>query len=725
MMSVNELENVNPLQGTDSQEDFSRGNTLPLVCTPFPMTAWTLQTDAGRWAFRWRDGKVQGLRATHQPSPWMGDHGQFTVLPQTGELSLGAHERASGYDKHGLIVRPHYLRARLLRYGCVLEATPTERCSKLRFAFERDRAARLVVDCFTADGELQWDAERKILWGCSRSNHGGVPENFALWFAIRIHADVQGFRFGGRGNGHGPQAVTGAVEFSLRNGERVECDIATSYISVEQALVNMDREIGGRSFDEVKDAAAKAWNERLGIFRINAGDAARRRTFYSCVYRTLTFPQKMHEVEAGGRTVHYSPYSGRIEEGVLYAGHGFWDTYRTAYPFYALFYPKDYAEFLQGWINACEEGGWYPRWPSPGYRVCMLGTHVDVVFADAVAKGIGGFDLAKAYRGLRRHAFECPETDLGYGRPGLYDYLKYGYLPSDRYRHSVSATLDHAYCDFCLGQIAEKLGELDDANVFRGRALNYRHLFDPNTGFMRAKKTDGGWEEPFHEYEWGGAYIESAAWQASWGVPHDVKGLIRLHGGRENFLTRLDQVLATKPYFEVGDYGFEIHEMTEMAAANFGQYAHSNQPVHHLLYLFAEAGAGHKTEHWVRRILTEYYNDTPGGFPGDEDNGEMAAWYVLSALGLFPLCPGKARYTLTRPLFSEASVTLGSGAVLNILDGDLERGVSTVPGEFLYNGESLEGWHISHEQVMAGGSLVYQRQPRRGERAEEVLSLKN
>ena len=700
-MSTQLLNFVSTLQGTDSQDDFSRGNTLPLLCTPFPMTAWTLQTNEGRWAFRWRDAKIQGLRATHQPSPWMGDHGHFTFMPQQRDRLLNAHERGSSYVKESIICRPEYLRVHLLRDDCIFESTPTERGVKTRLTFGQAGPTRLIFDCFYQGGNFQWLADKKVLVGCSRANYGGVPDSFAQWFAVRLDtADTSFTPVESKTNDNQP--LLGTLDFTVTAGQVVICDVAVSYISAEQALLNLDREIGTKSFDEVRAEAASVWEARLSKARIESDSLSLKKVFYSCLYRTLTFPHKFHETDAAGQTVHYSPYDGQVHPGELYAGHGFWDTYRTAYPLYALLFPEDYASFLRGWINSCREGGWYPRWPSPGYRVCMLSTHVDAVFADAMVKDIEGFDLAEAYEGLRRHAFENLEEDTGYGRPGLDAYLKLGYIPADRYRHSVAATLDNAYCDFCLAQIARKLGRTDDEALFLERALSYRHMFDPAVDFMRGKNADGSWLEPFEEFYWGGPYVEGGPWQTSWGVPHDVPGLVTLFGGREKFVAKLEKMLTTPPHFTTGDYGFEIHEMSEMSCAKFGQYAHSNQPVHHALYLFAEAGAPDRTDYWVHKILTEYYNETPGGFPGDEDNGEMSAWFVLSSLGIFPLCPGKPEYTLTRPLFSRATVELGSGTTLTVTND-----ASSVSDAFYFDGVELTERRISHQVLSQGGNLAF------------------
>lgn len=692
---------ASPLQGTDSSEDFSRGNTLPLVCTPWPMTAWTMQTGTGRWAYRWKDPKLQGIRATHQPSPWMGDHGQFTVLPQTGEQLMKAEERASSYRREDLVVRPHYMAATLMRYGIRLELVPTERCCKMRLRFGGAPRARLVVDCFAGGGHLETGHDGKLIFGFSRANSGGVPASFRLTLCIRLNSAATNVRHQSFTSVDG--AMLGAVEFDVARGQVVECDIATSYLGGAQAALNLEREIGNQTFEQILARTADSWEAHLGRAVIPGAPEQSKRTFYSCFYRTLTFPQVMHEEDHTGRVVHYSPYADGKREGVLYAGHGFWDCYRTLYPFYSILFPEKYADILRGWMNACREGGWYPRWPSPGYRVCMQSTHTDVVFADAAVKGLGGFDLAEAYRGLRRNAFEQVDVDAGFGRPGLREYVELGYLPADAHRYSVAATLDNAHCDYCLSQIARKLHLTSDARELLRRSQFFANLFDPTVGFMRPRRVDGSWVEPFLEFQWGGAYTEAGAWQTSWGVPHDPKGLIRLHGGKKHFLARLERMFTTPPHFTTGDYRREIHEMTEMASAPYGQYAHCNQPVHHVLYLFDEAGAPHLTDYWVHRILKESYSADPGGFPGDEDNGEMSAWYLLSALGVFPLCPGKPEYKLVAPLFEQAILRLNSGASLEIA-----RGQSSADNNQTFhvlNGLRTCGRNISHDKVAVGGLL--------------------
>jgi predicted alpha-1,2-mannosidase len=643
------LDYVNPRQGSRSDRRFSEGNCLPLVSLPFGMTNWAPQSRESEWFFHGADRQLQGIRATHQPSPWMGEYGAFVLMPQTGPLVTNGDGRFSAYRADQMTLRPDYLSVDLIRYRTRLELTPTARCAVLRLTFSEATSKRLLVMPVTGETFYDIAPDGRTVSGYTRGNSGGVTPDFACHFVLVFDRAVTG-------TGEGKAL---ALDFSAEAGEQVEVKVATSFIGPEQALRNLEQEVGEKDFDGVRAEAARVWEKTLGCIEIEGATEEQNRTFYTCLYRAALFPREFHEYDAAGAPIHYSPYIGGVHPGVLYTDNGFWDTYRTVYPLLSLLWPARLSEILEGWTQAYRESGWFPRWPSPGHRDCMIGTHSDVLIADAVAKGITGFDLETAYKGLHRNAFDADAGAGAYGRRGLAYYHNLGYVPADRVHEATACTLDYAYNDWCVAQVAQALGHKDDYQILSERANNYKNLFDPAVGFMRGKNEDGSWEEPWSEFRWGSPHVEGGPWQGSWAVQHDVEGLIALHGGPEPFCAKLDTMLATPPYFEVGQYGFEIHEMTEMAVANFGQYAHSNQPVHHVLYLFAYAGQPEKTQYWVRRILSEYYS--PDFLPGDEDNGEMAAWYVLSSLGFYPVCPGKAEYVLGSPLFPKATVHLENG----------------------------------------------------------------
>jgi predicted alpha-1,2-mannosidase len=721
---------INLLQGTYSHFGLSRGNTLPLLARPFGMTHWAPQTNEanGGWFFHPDDRKLEGIRATHQPSPWIGDYGWFTVMAQTGPLRPTARERSSAYALDSwLKFPPHYFRADLIQYDTTLELTPTERCAVFRFHFHADAEAdpfgaalprRLLVEPGKGEAFIEILPEGRKLRGWTRSNSGGVPENFRLYFVAAFDGQPAGWGvFRGREASPGEASLQGEraggyVEFAPGD-VTVHLRVATSFISWEQAELNLERETAGRTFDQLRDEGAAVWSERLSRLTVEGGGHLPR-VFTTCLCRTQLFPRMLHEPDAEGRLHHYSPYDGQIHEGLLVTDNGFWDTYRTVYPFFALFCPERLGEILSGWTSAYRESGWFPTWASPGHRLCMVGTHADAVVADAVVKGIEGFDRAEAYAGIRKHAFEVVSEDTGFGRLGLDDYLKLGYVPDDRVHHaSASRTLDYAYDDWCIAQVARALGREEDAAELLRRAGNWRNVYDPGVGMMRGRNADGSWREPWDQYEWGGPFVEGGPWQHAWGVPHNPAGLIEAMGGPEAFVEKLERMLTQRPRFRTGSYGFEIHEMTEMAVARggpgirFGQYAHSNQPVHHALYLFACAGRPDLTQYWVRRILTELYSLLH--LPGDEDNGEMSAWFLFSALGLYPLCPGHPSYVLGSPLFPEACLTLPGGKSL-VIRGQAEAEVLAAPyvTSITWNGEPWTRLWIGHAELMQGGELCFQ-----------------
>lgn len=694
---------VNPLQGTDSSGGFSRGNTLPLIARPFAMTDWTLQTGEGGWGwfFSPRERALQGIRATHQPSPWMGDYGYFTVMAQTGRLYLKPSQRASTYRLDESTIKPHYLRVPLRRYSTLLEMTPTERCSVFRFSFPKDETGRVIVQ-MEGNSQVKIDQKTGLISGFTRTKPDGTPENFACYFVARFDRPWKkaGLALEDKVDENSAQ-LTGtragaAIEFE--SNSPVVMQLGTSFISPEQALQNLQNEVGNKSFDVVRAEGENDWNKTLNRITVTGGTPEQLRTFYSCLYRAHLFPRMFHETNAQGQTVHYSPYDGQVHDGVSYTDNGFWDTYRTVYPLFALIQPERYGEMINGFMQGYREGGWMAQWPSPGYRVSMPGTHGDAVIADAVVKNIGGFDVKEAYAAITKHANQ-PPTQRGAGRNGIENYLKLGYVPN-----SVSESLDFAYDDFCVSQVAHALGLNEDAQKYRARAMNYRNIYDAQVGFMRAKNENGEWRAPFNQYEWGGPYTEGGPWQATWGVQQDPAGLIALMGGQRKFIAKLDQMMTEPPRYDVGGYGQEIHEMTEMAVTHFGQYGHGNQPVHHVLYLFAAAGQPWKTQYWTRRVMDELYS--PEGFAGDEDNGEMASWYILNSLGVFPLCPGRPEYVLGSPLFKSVRLRVPGRNDL-IIEAPQNSSQNVYVQKVSVNGKTHQPLWIPYQTLAQGGNIRF------------------
>lgn len=705
------LDWVDTRQGTDSDPDFSRGNTLPLTTVPHGAIGWTPQSATGRWIFDRRAAKLQGFRTTRQPSPWIGDYGEFLVTCAGGnEAPVASGVVDSSYDAAATIARPDYFCTQLRRHDIRVEIAPTAHGGCLRFTFTGPGEVWLAFQA--GRGEVvRVDGARGWISGYSTSNQGGAPANFRAHFVAVVDAPiVASGTFAAKGATVPGFNGTGLwVKLRRPRGGVVNVQIATSLIDAAQARCNWRRELAGKSFARVRAAAKQEWELALGRVHIEGGSAAQCRTFYRSLYRCWLFPRRVDETDVDGRRRHYSPFDGRVHDGPLYTDCGFWDGYRALFPLLSLIAPEVLGDMIAGWLNAYREGGWLPNWASPGYRACMVGSHGMAVIADAWLKGIRGFDPETALAALLKDA--TADADAAQcGRVGGADYAELGYVAADRTPHAVARTLDYAHSDFAIDRFARALGRGELTCAIGARAANYRHVFDRRTRFFRGRLADGKWRTPFSAFAWSADYIEGGPWQYAWSVPHDAAGLIALQGGDAAFVRRLDEMLALPPRFEIGCYPHEIHEMTEMAAAPFGQYAHCNEPVHHVLYLFTSAGRPDRTQHWVRRVVDELY--TPEHFPGDEDNGAMAAWYVCSTLGIFPLTCGHPGYVLGAPRFPRATLRFASGHEFAIEARGGRRGkLPPCVAQVALNGRCHDGLEIAHAQIAAGGKLEFQMTP--------------
>jgi predicted alpha-1,2-mannosidase len=695
------LDLVNVLQGAESTRDFSRGNTLPIAALPFGMAHWTIQSEANTpWMFQASRRRIQGFRCTHQLSPWLSDYGQAVFLPYCGDMNPEPQLRSSSWRPEGATLHPYSFRMPLMRYQADVEMIPTMRCALLKASFSGSAPPGLLIETPGDGTPMQFDRATRTIRFTSTMNEGGVPDNFATYYVVRLGApwDTADMQQLSKGR---------AAKVEYKKGMSVEARIATSFISFEQAERNLDRELGSKPADQVRAEAASAWRDSFSRIEIDGGDQEQRRTAYSCLYRALLFPRTWHEPDADEKPHHFSPYNGKVVPGVMYADHGYWDTYRAWYPFMAIVYPERLGEILQAWVNAYSEGGWLPQFPAPGYRACMTGSLIDSVFGDAAAKGIRGFDLGTAYEGLKKHATQPGDPDRGYGRRGIEDYLHLGYVSVDHVQQAAAETVDAAYGDFCISQVAKALGKHEDAAMFLSRSQNWRNVFDPGTRFLRGKHANSQWLEPFDQFAWGSPYVEGSAWQHRWDVPQDILGLIKAMGGNQAAVEALEKMLGLPPVFHVGVYGQEIHEMSEMAAVNFGQYAQSNQPVHHLLYVFALAGRPDRTQYWVRRVMNDLYS--PGYFPGDEDTGSMAAWFLLGAMGFYSLCPGRPEYVVGSPLFPRITLHLPDGIDTQI-DAHGNSQSNVYVSKLLVNGETFSSPMIPHDRFAHGAHLEFYMQ---------------
>jgi predicted alpha-1,2-mannosidase len=690
---------VNPLQGTDSTMVFSRGNTLPIVAVPFGMAHWAIQSSNNDpWFFQPHDERTQGIRCTHQLSPWLGDYGHATFMPFSGDASPEASERASSYRTRQLAIAPHALSMRLMRYGCRFDLAPTERGAAMRFTFDDSGAAGLFIDLPGLDAEASFDSATGTVTALTHANEGGVPKGFAAYYVVRADAEIAHFELK-----QVKDRQVAILRFAAQAGKPITVRVATSFISFDQAARNLKAELGGKPFDQVESEAGAVWEAALGRVRIQGGTETQHKIFYSCLYRALLFPRIWHETDGQGNLVHMSPYSSKVEPGPMYADHGYWDVYRAWYPMMALLYPERLSQILESWVNAYKEGGWLPQFPCPGYRNCMTGSPLDFVFGDAVAKGIKGFDVAAAYQGLKKHATTPVAPGLGYGRPAVEEYSRLGFIPCDVVVGGLAETLDSAYGDFCIAQVARAAGIVEDAAMFEARSQNWHKSFDPKTRYLRGRNADGAWVEPFDPHTWGGPYVEGSASQYRFAVPYDPQGLIEAFGGKAPFLAAMEEMLAEPPVFHVGSYGKEIHEMSEMAAADFGQYAHSNQPIHHTLYMFTMAGRRDLTQHWVHRVLNELYS--VDNFCGDEDTGSMSAWYILSSMGFYSMCPSKPEWVLGAPLFDQIDIRYPDGRAIKVEAHSAKAGAFF--NRVMLNGVEHHENVIQHAEFLKGARLVF------------------
>jgi predicted alpha-1,2-mannosidase len=706
---------ANPLQGTDSAWGFSHGNTYPAIALPFPMNTWAPYTQPQKDSFyyQYRHHEIRGIRETHQPSAWIPEYGAFALMPVSGRLAFAEDDRVSTFDHTNEIAQASYYKVKLDRWSATAELTPTERGAVFRFMFEKPEDAFVILDLFPSEKPSSVEiipGENKII-GVARNNRGAVPNNFGNYFVIQfdepfvasgVWTNETALPGGTKTEG---KHVGAFAKFDARATATITCRVASSFISAEQAQLNLKQEIGDASFETVRQRAESRWNEMLNRARIEGGTEEQRRTFYSALYRSILFPHRFNEVAADGRPIYFSPYDGKIHPGFMFTDSGYWDTFRAAHPLYNLLFPEVSAEIMQGVMNAYRESGWLPQWSSPGNRNAMIGNHAFSLLADAWVKNVRSFDIQAAANAVAHDAHN--HEMFGMGRQGWEFYDQLGFVPYPKISDATSKTLEYAYDDFCAAELALAAGKSDDARNFARRAMNYTNVFDASTGFMRGRKEDGSWSEPFDPIEWGGPFVEGNAWQWSWSVMQDLPGLIKLLGGDAAFVRKLDGLFNASSEVKPGTYHGMIHEMNEMVAQGFGQYAHCNEPVHHVVYLYDYAGQPWKTQFRIREVMNQLYQSTPDGISGDEDTGQMSAWYVFSALGFYPVCPGSDVYAIGSPVFDKATLTVANQKqfVISAQDNGPQR--PYIHGASL-NGKAFNKVYLTHDQITAGGEIKFE-----------------
>ncbi|MFK2645937.1 GH92 family glycosyl hydrolase [Bacteroides fragilis] len=706
---------VNPLMGTQSSFELSTGNTYPAIARPWGMNFWTPQTGkmGDGWQYTYTANKIRGFKQTHQPSPWINDYGQFSIMPVTGKLEFDEEKRASWFSHKGEIATPSYYKVYLAEHDVVTEMTPTERAVLFRFTFPENEHSYIVVDAFDKGSYVKVIPEENKIIGYTTRNSGGVPENFKNYFVIEFDKP---FTYKGtfadkkleEGNLEQKADHTGAIiGFSTRKGEIVHARIASSFISFEQAAQNL-KELGNDSFEQLAQKGNDAWNNVLGKIEVESGNLDQYRTFYSCLYRSLLFPRKFYEFTADGQPIHYSPYNGQVLPGYMYTDTGFWDTFRCLFPFLNLMYPSVNKEIQEGLINTYKESGFFPEWASPGHRGCMIGNNSASVLVDAYMKGVKVDDVKTLYEGLI-HGIENVHTEVSStGRLGYQYYNKLGYVPYDvKINENTARTLEYAYDDWCIYQLAKALNRpKKEIELFAKRAMNYRNVFDKESKLMRGRNENGQFQSPFSPLKWGDAFTEGNSWHYSWSVFHDPQGLIDLMGGKKMFITMLDSVFAVPPVFDDSYYGQVIHEIREMTVMNMGNYAHGNQPIQHMIYLYNYAGQPWKAQYWLRQVMDRMYTPGPDGYCGDEDNGQTSAWYVFSALGFYPVCPGTDEYVIGAPLFKKATLHFENGNNL-VIDAQNNSKENLYIESLRVNGQESTRNYLKHADLLQGGTIEF------------------
>ena len=721
VMVTDPAEYVSTLTGTLSHHAFSTGNTYPAVALPWGMNFWTPVTGkmGDGWAYRYDQNIIRGLKQTHQPSPWINDYGQFAIMPVRNASDVDESSRASWFSHKSETAKPYYYQVYLADHDINAEVSPTERAAAFIFTYPESETSGVVVDAFDKGSYIKVIPEENAVIGYTTKNSGGVPDNFRNWFVLKFDKDIENWTLYDGAENPCPSAnelegerVIASIGFKTVRGEKVGVKAASSFISLEQAWRNFE-EVKGSDFEQVKAAAKKRWNEVLGRIEIGGGATEHQSTFYSCLYRSLLFPRKFYEIDSEGKPVHYSPYNGQICEGYLYTDTGFWDTFRALFPLLNLIYPSVNQEIQQGLANIARENEFLPEWASPGHRGCMVGNNSASVVADAILKGITPQKDWQALYDCIVYGTEHVHPEISStGRLGHEYYNTLGYIPYNVGIHeSVARTLEYAYNDWCILQLARKLGRpAEEIEKWEARSNNWKNVFDPEHNLMRGRNADGSFQEPFSPYKWGGAFTEGNAWHYTWSVFHDVDGLMEAMGGRERFTEMLDSVFVVPPVYDDSYYGYRIHEITEMQVANMGNYAHGNQPAQHMIYLYDWAGEPRKAQKWIREVMDRLYSSAPDGYCGDEDNGQTSAWYVFSAMGFYPVCPASDQYAIGRPYFPRMKVHLENGKTLEINASNAynaKRAMGTYIKDITLGGRKWKENFLHYEDLAKGNTLEF------------------
>ena len=705
------LKYVNTLQGTNSKHELTYGNTYPTIALPFGMHTWSPQTgkNGDGWKYQYSKNKIRGFQQAHQCSSWTNDYAVFSFMPVVDELVVNENEREATFSHADEIAKPHYYKVKF-ENNITTEISPTERGAHLRFTYPKSKKTFLILDGYTNISNLEIHPLEKKITGFV-NNGRGFKKGFKSFFVA--YFDKPFLKYGtweNRKNTIQSDSLKAAglgygVYLEFKAGETVQVKCASSYISMEQAELNLSQELrNNKTFEDTKNEAAKSWNKQLNMVQVEGDNEADKATFYSCFFRANLFSRKFYEINKEGKPYYFSPYDGKVHEGYMFTDTGFWDTFRAQFPLNTLLHPTMHGRYMQAMLDANIQCGWLPSWSFPSEAGSMIGNHAISLFADAWVKGIRTFDPKEALKAYLHESTNKGPWGPANGRDGWKEYAQLGYVPYPKYGEATAKTLEYAYDDFCGFQLAKMTGNTFYQDIFQRQMYNYKNVFDSSTNFMRGRDENGKWSANFDPFEWGGPFTEGNAWHWEWSVFHDIKGLIDLVGGEKMFVAKLDSVFTQPSTVNVGSYRGMIHEMKEMVVANMGQYAHGNQPIQHMIYLYNYANEPWKAQLHTREVMHKLYNATENGYPGDEDQGQTSSWYVLSALGIYSVTPGTGEYVLGSPLFKKITLNLENGKKF-VINAPANNSTNVYIKSGKLNGKNYTKNFILHSDILNGGEL--------------------
>ena len=694
------------LFGKGSEE---HGQTVPAVCVPHGMTLWTPQTrdteEKCIAPYYYADTELQGFRASH----WISggctqDYGSVSLAALDGKLRTSPLSRASRLDRSSEVARPDYYSVTLPDEGLRAEMTGLSRSGIFRFTYDTDGIGHLVVNPNTDEGAgwIEVDTVRHEIRGCNpvhRIYQGwGEPAGFSGWFVVSYPEDLDVVSAGvfrgddvyeGSVRADGAPGIGGYISFRHKKDNPVTVRVGNSFTSLSGARLNLEKELRELDFCGVMDECAQIWDSHLGKIEVEGGSDEDKGKFYGSLYRASLLPRVVSDVDGS-----YVSFAGtgevlKMEPGRdYYDDYSMWDTYRAEHPLITVLDPKRSADMMYSLVLKAQQGGWMPIFPCWGsYTAAMIGDHCAAAIADAAAKGVTDFPMEEAYSYLRKNAFESPATRQEYvdgkGRRALESYLKYGYVPLEdgvedafHKKEQTSRTLEYAFDDFALSRLARQLGHNEDAEVLEKRSQNYRNVIDPKLGYANGRYADGTWADSINPFTFNTFITEGAPCHYTWYVPHDPEGLIGILGGKENVEAKLDSLFELKRYW------------------------HGNEPCHQIVYLYDAVGRPDKAAKWIHHIMDTEYRDIPGGLAGNDDAGQMSAWYVFSAMGFYPACPGLPEYWLGEPLFDKVTVHTAPDAAFTIEKTGSE-------GTPRLDGQPLAGYRLPHSALVSGSTLSF------------------